>query len=194
MSAPVIAELDDTALIERIVRFDDRGAFEVLILRHLPLIRRQLVVYLWSQPELAEEAEQEVLWQCYKTLKKFRQDSRFTTFLFTLCRHTALNVARSHQRTRQREQKWYRRELPEQEVREREEDPTHHLLENQEKSRLWSVLGQIPEPERSLLYLKEAEGAEIQELAKAFSLPEGTVKSKLARTRAKFRLLWEVHE
>ncbi len=194
MSAPVSAELDDTALIERIVRFDDRGAFEVLILRHLPLIRRQLVVYLWSQPELAEEAEQEVLWQCYKTLKKFRKDSRFTTFLFTLCRHTALNVARSHQRTHQREQKWYRRELPEQEVREREEDPTHHLLENQEKNRLWSVLGQIPEPERSLLYLKEAEGAEIQELAKAFSLPEGTVKSKLARTRAKFRILWEVHE
>ena len=184
------AEPDDT-LIERVVRADDRAAFETLVRRHLALIRRQLAVFLWPHPEAVEEAEQEVLWQLYRTLKKFRKESRFTTFLFGLCRHVAFNVSRSHQRTHQREQKWYRQETPERESRESEEDPSHELLESQEKDRLWAVLGRLPEPERSLLYLKEAEGAEVKDLAKAFSLPEGTVKSKLARTRAKFRVLWE---
>ncbi|NNM68193.1 MAG: RNA polymerase sigma factor [Spirochaetales bacterium] len=185
------AELDDNALIERVVQADDRSAFEALVRRHLGLIRRQLAVCLWSHPEVVDEAEQEVLWQLYRTLKKFRKESRFTTFLFGLCRHTAFNVARSHQRSRQREQRWFLQEAPDRESRETREDPSRELLEKQEKDRLWVILGQLPEPERSLLYLKEAEGAEIKDLAKAFSLPEGTVKSKLARTRTKFRTLWE---
>jgi RNA polymerase sigma-70 factor (ECF subfamily) len=187
----VNAEPDDNELIECVVRADDRAAFEALVRRHLGLIRRQLAVFLWSYPEAVEEAEQEVLWQLYRTLKKFRKESRFTTFLFGLCRHVAFNVSRSHQRTQQREQRWFRQEEPDRELRETEEDPSQELLKMQEKDRLWTVLGQLPEPERSLLYLKEAEGAEVKDLAKAFSLPEGTVKSKLARTRAKFRVLWE---
>ena len=185
------AELDDDALIERVVQSDDRAAFEALVRRHLGLIRRQLAVFLWAHPESTEEAEQEVLWQLYRTLKKFRKESRFATFRFGICRHTAFNVARSHQRSLQREQKWFRQETPDRESRETQEDPSRELLQRQEKDRLWAVLGQLPEPERSLLYLKEAEGAEVKDLAKAFSLPEGTVKSKLARTRAKFRILWE---
>jgi RNA polymerase sigma-70 factor (ECF subfamily) len=45
----------------------------------------------------------------------------------------------------------------------------------------------LAEPDRSLLYLRDAEGMDLKSLARAFGLREGTVKSKLARARLRVR-------
>lgn len=46
------------------------------------------------------------------------------------------------------------------------------------------ALGRLGEEARSLLYLKEAEGMGVAELASVFRILRGTVKSRLSRARA----------
>ena len=55
------------------------------------------------------------------------------------------------------------------------------------KSEILAALDLLGEPDRSLLYLRDAEGEPLEALAKAFGLPEGTVKSRLSRARQKMR-------
>ncbi len=40
---------------------------------------------------------------------------------------------------------------------------------------------------RSLIWLKEVEGLEIKDLASLFDIPEGTVKSRLSRSKQKLQ-------
>ena len=49
------------------------------------------------------------------------------------------------------------------------------------------ILDTLKEPDRSLLYLRDAEGIDLKSLARSFGLREGTIKSKLARARSLIR-------
>ncbi|HRZ90734.1 MAG TPA: sigma factor-like helix-turn-helix DNA-binding protein, partial [Spirochaetia bacterium] len=53
--------------------------------------------------------------------------------------------------------------------------------------RVLAALDRLGDPDRSLVYLRDAEGASVAELADAFRMPEGTVKSRLARARTRLR-------
>lgn len=49
------------------------------------------------------------------------------------------------------------------------------------------ALSQLPPMQRSMLWLKDAEGMDICSLADIFEMPEGTLKSHLSRSRARLR-------
>ena len=50
---------------------------------------------------------------------------------------------------------------------------------------LFDVLARLPETERLLIVFKEIEGLPLSEISTIVDLPEGTIKSKLHRTRCK---------
>ncbi len=182
----------DEFLRQKFVKKGDHAAFEEIVRRYIGLIRRQMAVQLWSDRDLAQDAEQEVLWKLFNTLKNFQSESSLAAFISGICRHTVWQLLRSRGRRWQREQSWFVESEVLQTTKEAEADPLHSLVGQAHKQEIWDILGQIPEPDRSLLYLKEGEGLEVKELAKIFGVPEGTVKSKLARARKKFRDFWEV--
>ena len=182
----------DEVLRQKFVEKGDQAAFEEIVRRYLGFIRRQMAVQLWSDRDLAQDAEQEVLWKLFNILKNFQSESSLAAFISGICRHTVWQLLRSRGRRWQREQSWFVESEVLQTTKEAEADPLHSLVGQAHKQEIWDILGQIPEPDRSLLYLKEGEGLEVKELAKIFGVPEGTVKSKLARARKKFRDFWEV--
>ncbi len=182
----------DEVLRQKFVEKGDQAAFEEIVRRYLGFIRRQMAVQLWSDRDLAQDAEQEVLWKLFNILKNFQSESSLAAFISGICRHTVWQLLRSRGRRWQREQSWFVESEVLQTTKEAEADPLHSLVGQAHKQEIWDILGQVPEPDRSLLYLKEGEGLEVRELAKIFGVPEGTVKSKLARARKKFRDLWEV--
>src|SRR5436190_2863029 len=79
------------------VRDDDAEAFAELV----ELYHRRLVTVLQHLVNNAEEAEdlaQEVFLRVYRGRKKYRPKAKFSTWLFTIANHLALNVLRSRQR------------------------------------------------------------------------------------------------
>lgn len=177
----------DVSLAGRFRKSGDREAFETLVMRHLPALRRFLAVVVGGDQEAAADAEQEVLIRLHGSLGHWRGEGAFTTWLFTLARRVCIDEIRRRIRERNRIDRFARRSRPAEEVVEAEENPENAWIVVEEGQALRRALASLPEPDRSLVYLKDAEDVSVEELARIHGLNEGTVKSKLSRARAKLR-------
>lgn len=151
-------------------------------------MRRAAVVALGTaarrDPGLVDDAVQEACVRLIDALGLFRAQSSLATFMAAVARRAALDELRKGLRHRARVKRATRLADP----------PDHAGLDPAVEAErvaayegVMAMLYRLPEPDRSLLYLRDAEGMEVGELAVEFGLPEGTVKSKLARARNRIR-------
>ncbi len=188
MAAPADAEL-----VARWVDGRDDSAFRALLDRHGPLMRRVAAVALGTaarrDPGLVDDALQEAGLRLMAALGGFRGECSPASFLAAVTRRAALDELRKALRHRARGERLARLE-PAASPGNGEAAPGGPALELEraEAARaVMELLSALPEPDRSLLYLRDAEGMDLGSLARAFGLPEGTVKSKLARSRDRIR-------
>jgi RNA polymerase sigma-70 factor (ECF subfamily) len=202
-----ISPVSDDELVRRFQKSGDHGAFRALAERHLPSIRRLLLVVLGGDPEEVQDAEQEVLLAMYRRLGSFRFQSSLRTFLYSLARNRAvdhLRRQRRHARTKERARAlgvtggsahggsapgWVDAARPGGPSGSRGPldygDPLGQVLMRERTDALWRAFASLPDGQRQLLLMKEVEGFSVDEIAAVMSLPEGTVKSRLHRGRAR---------
>jgi RNA polymerase sigma-70 factor (ECF subfamily) len=178
-------EADLDALLTRAQGGDVR-AFEDLLRAHLPRVRRFARAFAFVEAD-ADDLAQDALLKVYKSLKLFRYQSAFSTWLFAVVRNSFLDSAKS----RAGRQRGLEDGLGEQHARAPAEAPLadEALAREQEKQRLWRALRQVPAEFRSALVLFDLEGHTYDELAAIEGVPVGTVKSRLFRGRALLRKL-----
>jgi RNA polymerase sigma-70 factor (ECF subfamily) len=171
---------EDFVLIRRFLESGDPKAFQELVERHLPTIRRLLYTLLGGQREEMEDAEQEIILSLFQGLKDFRFRSSFRTYLYRLARNRGIDFLR-RKRSRERALARVKREFqpaapagPEQQVLHREEIET-----------LLGVFQKLPARDRELILMKDVNGFLIGEIAEILGVPPGTVKSRLHRAREK---------
>lgn len=176
----VISPVSDEELVRRFQDSGDHGAFRMLAERHLPSIRRLLLVVLAGDLEEVQDAEQEVLLAMYRRLGSFGFRSSLRTFLYSLARNRAvdhLRRQRRHVRTKDRAAAFDLPGSPDY------GDPLGQVLARERTDALWRAFGSLPDSQRQLLLMKEVERLSVEEIAKLTSLREGTVKSRLHRGR-----------
>lgn len=166
----------------------DQAAFGELVRRHGRLMARVAVVALGSSgrrdPGLVQDAVQEASIRLLSALRGYRGDAPLSAFIASLARRAALDELRKALRHKKRA------ELASSHAdtaRPGPEDPASGAERTAAALAVLSRLDALKEPDRSLLYLRDAEGLDIASLAAMFRLPQGTVKSKLARARAAVR-------
>ncbi len=147
--------------------------------RHIKGMRRLLFTILNGNREDMEDAEQEILISLFNTLPHFRFRSSFKTYLYRLCRNKAIDLIRKRNRERK-----IILSISSQPTHD-PDDPEVEVLKKERGKRVFTLLFKLREEERSLILLKSIEGLSIKEIAKILGLPEGTVKSRLHRTREK---------
>jgi RNA polymerase sigma factor (sigma-70 family) len=81
MSPPPVS---DAALIARVVVSDDRHAFGELVRRHQSAVRATLRKLTSGNTALADDLAQETFLLAYRNLKSFRQEARFSTWLYRI--------------------------------------------------------------------------------------------------------------
>src|SRR3954463_479998 len=84
---------DIDALIEK-AQDGDVHAFETLLGEHLPRVRRFARGFAASESD-AEDLAQEALLKVYKSLRLFRYQSAFSTWLYAVVRNVFLDAAKS---------------------------------------------------------------------------------------------------
>lgn len=179
------ADEEELALVARFAATGDRGAFEEIARRQLPAARRFLATRLRGRDEL-EEAEADFLLRLYRGLASWRGESSLRTWVFRLCSLSAADLVRRRVRQRAKE----RRLGLAGEGASRESDRADWELErSSEAETLRRCLSELGEPTSSLVYLRDAEGLAVDELAVIFCLPAGTVKSRLSRGRDRLKAL-----
>lgn len=165
----------DAMLVARVVHDDDRAAFGELVRRHQPLVRGFLRRMLGGRAAtLADDLSQETFLKAYRGLRGFRGGAAFGSWLCAI----AANELRAEWRRRKRREEFFEEEsngaaepAPEPGLR--------HDLE--------AGLERLSEAQRAVLVLCCEHGLTHEEAAAALACPVGTVKSHLARGKARLR-------
>ena len=180
--------MNDEDLIRRFVSEGDEGAFETLIRKRLPSLRR--IVAAAGPREAADRDDilQEVLIRLHRALASYRFDAPLGTWIFRIARNAALDEEKKRRRARARE---LRAGTGDADPSDRSDGPEEMALASERTRELKALFYRLGESDRQLLLLREKEGLSMEEIAAILGLPAGTVKSRLSRARRRARKLYE---
>jgi RNA polymerase sigma-70 factor (ECF subfamily) len=161
-------------------------AFEILVSSHLPQVRRFARTFARSEAD-ADDLAQEALVKVYKSLRSFRFQSTFKTWLYSVVRNVFLDAARSRA-GRERSQEG---PLPTDQARlpSTAEPADEGLARAEERQRTWRALRELSPEFRTAVVLFDVEGHTYEEVAAIEGVAIGTVKSRLSRGRAQLRTI-----
>jgi RNA polymerase sigma-70 factor (ECF subfamily) len=161
-------------------------AFELLVSAHLPQVRRFARAFARSDAD-ADDLAQEALVKVYKSLRSFRFQSAFKTWLYALVRNVFLDAVRS----RAGRERAMEEPLPEGHAQAPSgaEAADEGIARAEERRRMWYALRELPPEFRTAVVLFDVEGHTYEEVAAIEGVPVGTVKSRLSRGRTLLRTL-----
>lgn len=188
-----MSELERTLL--RRLRDRDERAFRELVEAHRDRVFNITYRMLGNRAE-AEDVAQEVFISVFKTIETFREEARFSTWLYRVtvnhCKNRIKYLARRHDRDRD--------ELDEssQETNGAAGPPRHaqpdRALEGaQLEVLLQDAIAQLDDDQRIVVVLRDVEDLSIEEICEITGLPDGTVKSRLHRARLVLRKRLQRH-
>ena len=180
--------MNDEDLIRRFVSEGDEGAFETLIRRRLPSLRRIVAAAGPRNAADRDDVLQEVLIRLHRALAGYRFDAPLNTWIFRITRNAALDAEKKRLRAGARE---LRAGVRETDPADRSAGPEELVLESERTRELKALFYRLGESDRQLLLLREKEGLSMEEIAAVLALPVGTVKSRLSRARRRARRLYE---
>lgn len=185
-------ELDDLALVTS-ARGGDAAAFRTLVVRYQRKVYA-VALGIVKDPDLAWDVAQEAFVRVHQHLGDFKGDSAFSTWLFRIATHLAIDSVR-RERTSARDDL---DEADEAALADGSEgilatalgtNPQESALRRELADKMSEALSQLPEKHRTILVLREVEGLSYEELAERLQIHKGTVMSRLFHARRKMQAL-----
>ena len=158
----------------------DAAAFGQLVEAYQGPVYR-LALHMGLSPADAEEAAQEALIAAWKGLPRFREESRFSTWLYSLATHAAIDLMR-------REKKYRNNADIEEVVLPDEAQSLQELMEQQEdQAAVRQAMDALPLSSREILLLRYEAELGYEEISAILGIPNGTVKSRINRAKAQLK-------
>ncbi|MAA78662.1 MAG: hypothetical protein CL916_05340 [Deltaproteobacteria bacterium] len=173
----------DRELVE-LTKGGQKKAFEVLIIRWQASIYT-LCYRKLSHQEQAEELTQEIFLAAYKNIPSFRNESKFSTWLFQI----AINRCKNLHGYRDRRKHGHHEPLEGTHPEKKRDFPDHRpsaiqqIHKKEQSVILQNALNQIDNKYREVLVLFDMQGLPQNEIAIILNLPVGTIKSRIHRAR-----------
>lgn len=190
-----MSELERSLL--RRLRDRDERAFRELVDEHRDRVFNITYRMLGNRAE-AEDVAQEVFIAVFKTIDQFREESKFSTWLYRVtvnhCKNRIKYLARRHDRDKD--------ELDETSQQTngavtgmpvRAAQPDKALASAQMEKLLHEAIADLDEEQRQVVILRDVEDLSIEEICEITELPDGTVKSRLHRARLVLRKRMQRH-
>ncbi|TAM76661.1 sigma-70 family RNA polymerase sigma factor [bacterium] len=135
--------------------------------------------------EEAADATQEAFVKAYRGLRTFRQELRFSTWLFAITYHACCDRLAKGRR-------FVLEEPPE--IPDHRPGPEELALRSDIQARAQQAIARLPERYRTVVTLYYLHECSYEEMAEILSLPLGTVKTHLHRAKERLRRLLESEE
>jgi RNA polymerase sigma-70 factor, ECF subfamily len=164
-----VATVDPDGELVRRAQRGDQFAFERLAERHQNRLFT-LAARVLGSPDDAADAVQEALLRAWLALPRFRSGSLFSTWLYRIC----VNAAHD-QRSRRR--------ADPAELEDVTADPRDRFVDHELAGELQRALNELDEANRVAVVLYDVLGCSYAEIAEITNVPEGTVKSRIYRSR-----------
>ena len=187
MAAGATAAVTDAQLIARCIVEDDRHAFAELVRRHQSAVRACLRKLTNGNHALADDLAQDTFVLAWRNLKSFRQEARFSTWLYRI----ATNCWLAQARKRREELLGDRDGLVADGDPDAAEDPSEatgdHARSATLKLDLARAIRVLSEPERAAIVQCYDNDLSHEEAAYVLGMPVGTVKTHIYRAKQKLR-------
>lgn len=158
----------------------DSSAFAILVDRYKDLVYT-LTLRMLKNREEAEEVAQDTFIKVYKSLNRFKGDSKFSTWIYRVAYNASLD--------RLKKNKKYFNNVAIDEYTEHQVktiDNALSKLEEEERSQaIQKCIEQLPSEDAFILTLYYFEGQSLDEISKVIDLTPNNVKVKLFRSRKK---------
>ena len=179
--------IDEKKRIQRAAR-GDHAAFEWLVEQYQTPVYR-LCLRMTNNAEDAADLTQESFLKAWKNLESFHFESAFSTWLYRLTTNTCLDFLRQSKRRPTVSMVTEDAEGEEQvlDVADPAPSPEEQVLTALDREQLGATMARLPEEQRQLLILRAINGLSYAEISEVLQVPEGTVKSRLARARENLR-------
>ena len=171
--------MEEAELI-RLAASGGRDAFSALMERYEQRVYHQ-ALRLVGHPEDAADVTQEVFFKAWRGLPRFQGDSAFSTWLYKLTDNAAIDLLRREKKRRGDASL----DGPDSAALPADPAPTpQQALEARElRQAVADGLARLSGEHRQVLVLREVNGLSYEEIGTMLGLPNGTVKSRIARAR-----------
>jgi RNA polymerase sigma-70 factor (ECF subfamily) len=170
----------DAALVKRAVQDGDACIFEILVRRHQGLVRAQLRRLLGDDPALADDLAQETFVLAWRKLAQFRGESRFSTWLYRIAYSCFQQYWRS-KGLRKRQEMALTGDL--------DEAPGAVTTTPELGVDIDAALRRLSSNQQAAVMYCAQFGLSHEEAALVLDMPLGSVKTHVARGKAKLREL-----
>ena len=163
------------------VRAGDTASFATLLEKHRGPVVHFLYRMVQNQP-VAEELAQEVFLRVYRSRESYEPTAKFTTWLFRIATHLALNQIRD--RKHERNQENLDEETSEgmtRQVADRGPNVEQSMVRDARLNEVRSAISTLPDKQRAAVMMHKYEELEYSQIAKALECSESAVKSLLFR-------------
>jgi RNA polymerase sigma-70 factor (ECF subfamily) len=170
---------NDQLYINQIIE-GDANAFSVLVERYKDLVFT-LTLRMLKNREEAEEVSQDTFIKAYKSLSKFKGDSKFSTWIYKIAYRTSLD--------RIKKNKKYINDVEINEFTEHQlitiDNALHSLEEQEQNNAIQDCIALLASEDSFLLTLYYFDDMSLEEISKTVGLTANNVKVKIFRSRKK---------
>ena len=175
------AALDFDAELMLRVKEGDGASFGVLLEKH----RSSVVHFLYRMIQnhaVAEELAQEAFLRVYRSRSTYEPTAKFTTWLFRIATHLALNALRDGKNERSQERlDDDSSDMPVRQVFDRRPSVEQSLVYQAKLDEIRRAIAALPEKQRAAVLMHKYEEMEYSQIAKVLACSESAVKSLLFR-------------
>src|SRR3972149_2811684 len=174
---------DDQVLVEQVCQ-GDLNAYRVLVERYQKY-SYQIAYRILRSHHDAEDASQEAFVRIYQSIRRFRREAEFSTYLYLIVVNLSLNVLRKREREPANEKSgldgWREKD------KELTENPKIELIDI--RDHLHRAIARLSQRQQAVLVLRHYEGLSTREVSEILRCSEGTVKQQLHRAVVKLQKL-----
>lgn len=171
---------EDQLLVER-AQNGDTSAFDVLVMKYSGKLYG-LIYHMTANREDSNDLLQDVFARAYRSLKRFRGQSAFYTWIYTIATNLTLNFLKK----RGRRQTYSLDDIDQGIERDQEfieatsgSDPFREAGLNELQQKLNEAMLKLSEDHRAVVTMFDIQGLPHAEIAKIVKVSEGTVRSRL---------------
>ena len=175
------AALDYDAELMLRVKEGDGASFGLLLEKH----RSPVVHFLYRMVQnqaVAEELAQEVFLRVYRSRSSYEPTARFTTWLFRIATHLALNSLRDGKNERLQERlDDNSSDMPARQVRDSRPTVEQKMVYRVRLEEVRQAVAALPEKQRAAVLMHKYQEMEYSQIARVLRCSESAVKSLLFR-------------
>ena len=176
-----VAALERDAQLMLLVREGDDTSFALLLDRH----RGPVVHFLYRMVQnqaVSEELAQEVFLRVYRSRETYEPTAKFTTWLFRIATHVALNSIRDRKKEKGHES--LDEEMldgMERQVADRQPTVEQEMVHEVKLREVRQAIEDLPAKQRAAVLMHKYEGLDYTQIAGVLSCSESAIKSLLFR-------------